>query len=99
MSKSYSRAAAVAIPIAIPARLPRQSRPCLPSARTCWWSQGIRQAPWAERSPPLLPERPHLLGVQGDASSALGGALPAFAAAVPVAHIEAGLRSFDPAMP
>ena len=48
---------------------------------------------------PLLADRPDLLIVQGDTSSALGGALAAFAAAVPVAHVEAGLRSFDPAMP
>ena len=48
---------------------------------------------------PLLADRPALLVVQGDTSSALGGALAGFAAAVPVAHVEAGLRSFDPAMP
>ena len=48
---------------------------------------------------PLLCDRPALLVVQGDTSSALGGALAGFAAALPVAHVEAGLRSFDPAMP
>ncbi len=48
---------------------------------------------------PLLADRPALLAVQGDTSSALGGALAGFAAAVPVAHVEAGLRSFDPSMP
>lgn len=48
---------------------------------------------------PLLADRPNLLIVQGDTASALGGAMAAFAAAVPVAHVEAGLRSFDPAMP
>lgn len=48
---------------------------------------------------PLLADRPALLVVQGDTSSAWGGALAGFAAAVPVAHVEAGLRSFDPAMP
>jgi len=48
---------------------------------------------------PLLADRPAVLIVQGDTSSALGGALAGFAAAVPVAHVEAGLRSFDPCMP
>ncbi len=46
-----------------------------------------------------LRRRPDLLIVQGDTSSALGGALAAFAAAIPVAHVEAGLRSHDPDMP
>ena len=48
---------------------------------------------------PQLGERPALMIVQGDTSSALGGALAGFAAGVPVAHVEAGLRTFDPAMP
>jgi UDP-N-acetylglucosamine 2-epimerase (non-hydrolysing) len=48
---------------------------------------------------PLLAERPALVIVQGDTSSALGGAMAASAAAVPLAHVEAGLRSFDPRMP
>lgn len=48
---------------------------------------------------PLLADRPGLMIVQGDTASAMGGALAAFAADVPVAHVEAGLRSFDPAMP
>ncbi len=48
---------------------------------------------------PLLADRPDVLAVQGDTSSALGGALAGFAAAVPVAHVEAGLRSFDPTIP
>lgn len=46
-----------------------------------------------------LHPRPDLLIVQGDTSSALGGALAGFAAGVPVAHVEAGLRSHDPSMP
>lgn len=53
----------------------------------------------AQAVAPLLAERPALLVVQGDTASALGGAMAAFAAAVPVAHVEAGLRSFDPVMP
>ena len=48
---------------------------------------------------PLLADRPAVLAVQGDTSSALGGAIAGFAAAVPIAHVEAGLRSFDPSMP
>jgi UDP-N-acetylglucosamine 2-epimerase (non-hydrolysing) len=44
-------------------------------------------------------ERPDLLIVQGDTSSALGGALAATAAGVPLAHVEAGLRSHDLALP
>lgn len=37
--------------------------------------------------------------VQGDTSSALGGALAGFAAGIPVAHIEAGLRTHDRRQP
>jgi len=40
-----------------------------------------------------------LLVVQGDTSSALGAALAGFRAGLPVAHVEAGLRSHDTAMP
>lgn len=46
-----------------------------------------------------LADPPALLVVQGDTSSALGGTMAGYAAGVPVAHVEAGLRSFDPAMP
>lgn len=48
---------------------------------------------------PTLAGKPDLVIVQGDTSSALGGALAAFAAAVPVAHVEAGLRTHDPQLP
>ena len=44
-------------------------------------------------------KQPDLLIVQGDTSSALGGALAAREAGVPLAHVEAGLRSFDPSQP
>ena len=44
-------------------------------------------------------QQPDLLIVQGDTSSALGGALAAREAGVPLAHVEAGLRSFDPTQP
>ena len=48
---------------------------------------------------PLLEPPPRLLVVQGDTSSALGGALAGFAANVPVAHVEAGLRTHDARLP
>jgi UDP-N-acetylglucosamine 2-epimerase (non-hydrolysing) len=47
----------------------------------------------------LLVSAPHLLMVQGDTSSALGAALGGFAVGVPVAHVEAGLRTYDNALP
>ena len=43
--------------------------------------------------------RPNLLIVQGDTSSALGGALAANGLGIPLAHVEAGLRTHDPALP
>ena len=46
-----------------------------------------------------LRNRPDLLVVQGDTSSALGAALAGFAAEVAVAHVEAGLRTHDPSLP
>lgn len=48
---------------------------------------------------PRVAARPDLLVVQGDTSSALGAALAAFTARVPVAHVEAGLRTHDPSLP
>lgn len=50
-------------------------------------------------APVLIEARPDVVIVQGDTTTAMAGALAAFYARVPVAHVEAGLRTNDRASP
>ena len=53
----------------------------------------------ADLGPLLRAERPEVVLVYGDTNSTLAGGLAAAQAGIPVAHVEAGMRSFDRSMP
>jgi UDP-N-acetylglucosamine 2-epimerase len=53
----------------------------------------------AALAPLLADERPDAVLVYGDTNSTLAGGLAAAQARIPVAHVEAGMRSFDRSMP
>src|SRR5437588_6700568 len=63
-------------------------------------SQAVQTAEIMKRIEPVLLEyKPCMVLVVGDVNSTLAAALTAAKLGIPVAHIEAGLRSFDMSMP
>jgi UDP-N-acetylglucosamine 2-epimerase (non-hydrolysing) len=63
-------------------------------------SHAVQTAEIMKRIEPVLLEyKPHMVVVVGDVNSTIATAITAAKLGIPVAHIEAGLRSFDMSMP
>jgi UDP-N-acetylglucosamine 2-epimerase (non-hydrolysing) len=71
------------------------------------YNLGVGSAPHYEQTAEIMrrfgdllqQDRPHLVVVAGDVNSTIACALVAAKEGIPVAHVEAGLRSFDRTMP